>query len=237
MKTVCQILLLILLSTPIIAQKAMEAGYIKMEVTEVFSEDEQKAAGANMFKGSETEYFFDKEHTLVKQNMMGGMVTIRSLMNLDTEEIEMYFEMLDQKMFIETNKAEMNTGKDSLTQNKPIKELNISYNKSDTKNILGYNCYKAKISSLDSPIIESLYISEEINVDSKMIQALSDLEINGFPLELTMNLNGIKLVFTTTEIENQLDKNIFQIDDTGFKQMTFKEFQNTISQMSGGLGF
>ena len=70
-------LLAVITMVPVFGQSEFKQGTIKMELTEVDSDNEQIAAQLEMLKGTQTIYYFTKEKSMVSANMMGGMITMK----------------------------------------------------------------------------------------------------------------------------------------------------------------
>ena len=235
MKNILLLPLFLLLTLTTYAQKTLDKGVIKMELTEASSENEQMSAVFEMMKGSETNYVFNEEKALVTQTFMGGMVSITSLNNFKTDETTMLFDMMGQKMMVETNAKELESAKELQDQNKAMENMKITYDEADTKSILGYTCHKANV-DVGNGMKVSLYVTEDIKASNTLIKGLEGMELNGFPLEMTMNTPDFKMVYTTTEILTEMDPAVLKVNTEGYKKMTFQEFQQTMGGM-GGMGF
>jgi hypothetical protein len=220
------------------AQKTLETGHIKMEIIEATSDDEQMAMGLEMLKGTETNYYFDKERTLVSQSMMGGMVEVSTITKMKDKSMEMFFNMMGNKTIIETTEAEVKKSEGAETAD--MSKMKVVYDKNDKKKIAGYDCIKATISNPEleeNEVSFTMYVSSDINASSKMIQTLSEFDIRGFPLEFSINMPNMKMVYSTTVINNSFDSSVFNVDRTGYTKMTMEEFQKQMGGMTGGLGF
>ena len=88
------------------AQKVLSEGYVKMEITEVTSDNPQMAQGLEMMIGTQTELFFNKEKSVNKMSMMGGMVENNTYVDFNTDKINILMNAMGNKMWIETNKDE-----------------------------------------------------------------------------------------------------------------------------------
>jgi len=215
------------------AQKVLEQGYLKMEITEVGSEDEQVAAMLEMMKGSQTEIYFKDGKNMSSMNMMGGMMQTKSLSDSKTGEVNMLFDMMGQKMHIESNKDDMT--KASEDQAEMFEGFKVEYVESDTKEILGHKCVKTKI--VDPKTNEAafeLYVARGIKADSKMLQGLQFFDIDGFPMELNMKQAQFSMTMTTIEMKEEVPADVFKLDTAGYQKMTFEEFVEKMGAMGGG---
>jgi len=238
MKKTLLFFLIAFITFQVTAQKTLTTGHIKMEITEATSDDEQMAMGLEMLKGTETNYYFDSEKTLVTQSMMGGMVEVATITKMKDKSMEMFFNMMGNKTLVETTDEEMRNseGVDTAAMSK----MKVIYDENDKKKIAGYECIKATISNpelSESEVNFTMYVSSDINASAKMIQTLSEFDIRGFPLEFSINMPNMKMIYSTTTIETEFDKNVFNVDRTGYTKMTMEDFQKQMGGMSGGLGF
>lgn len=212
------------------AQKISKSAHIKMEVTDVSSQDESMKPFTQMFLGTKSEYYFHDHKTLMIQNMMGGMISSSTLIDQTSNQMEMLIDLAGNKNYFETDKDQMDSK--NLDKSKP----SITYDKNDKKNILGYQCYKAVMQTQEG-LVMKFFVTDDIEIDAQGIQGLKDVELNGFPLEMTTETNGLTLTYTATEINENFDKKVFNLDKSGFKKITLEEFNQMIGQMGGGLGF
>lgn len=220
------------------AQNTLESGTIKMEITDVSSDNEQVAAGLDMLRGTETTYYFNEELSMVNANMMGGMMEMVSLVDNKTEDLTFTMNMMGQKMLVRSTKAERDALEAKNGKSKASSEdFEITYDKEDTKEILGYNCFKANVSHTDEEFSFVLYLTEEIKASNKMIQGMEAVNIEGFPLQYMMDMKEMQMTYTATEVSNDLDTEVFNIETEGYKEMTFEEFMNNMGAMGGGMGF
>ncbi len=219
------------------AQTDLSEGYIKMEITKVASPDEQMAAGLEMLKGTETEYFFNEANSLVKANMMGGMMEITSLVDNKTEDLVFLMNMMGTKMAVNSTKEERDAQAAKEGTKVDSDDFEITYDEEDTKEILGYKCYKATVANEDSSINFHMYVCEDIKASNKMIQGLQDIDIKGFPLEYVMDMSQMQMTYTAIEIKDEVDTDSFEVSTDGYQKMTFEEFMEKMGSMGGGLGF
>ncbi len=219
------------------AQKNLSEGMIKMEITEVSSDNPQVAAQLEMMKGTQTEYYFNKDKSLVSSSMMGGMIKMSYLFNNADEHLTLLFDAMGQKMMVESTKSERSDME--AEQNEAAANVKIVYDENDTKEILGYKCIKAKIESEDGqiPMNFYMYVSPDILASNKMIQGLQAYELKGFPLEMVMDSEQMSMTFTTVELLDKLDTSTFVLNTTGYTKMSFDEFQQSMGAMGGGMGF
>jgi len=234
MKHLINLFLLLVPFVAIDAQKTLDEGYVKMEITEATSDDPQMAMGLEMMKGSATEIFFMEGKYKTTMNMMGGMVKMENMVDTETNKMDMLMDAMGSKMWVNTDLDEAKKNKPA---NRNMEDFKVEYDKSDTKTILGYNAYKATITIPDQPgmSVEG-YITEEIKTDANIIQGMEDLKLKGFPLEFSIVNPQMKMTFAATDIKDSVEKGVFILKTDGYKKMTMKEFTDAMGGM-GGMGF
>jgi hypothetical protein len=215
-----------------IAQKVLEKGTVKMEITDVKAEDPQMAMGLEMMKGSQTELHFKADQHATYMNMMGGMVEMKVFVENAQNQMNMLFDMMGQKMWIESKLDESQTPQ----QKEIASKSKIEYNKDDTKEILGYKCYKMTVTN---PEMEgttlSGYVTEQIKTKANMIQGFQTLEFSGYPMEFTVGNPQFSMTMTAVDVKETVDEAKLKYDTKGYKKMTMEEFQKSMGGM--GMGF
>ncbi len=214
------------------AQKVLEQGTVKMEITAVNSEDPQMAMGLEMMKGSQTALYFKADKHATYMNMMGGMVEMKIFVETALNQMNMLFDMMGQKMWIESKLDESQTAQ----QKEIATKSKIEYNKSDTKEILGYKCYKMTVSN---PEMEGMsvtgYVTEQIKTKANLIQGFQSLEFSGYPMEFTVGNPQFSMTMTAVDVKDSVDESKLKYDTKGYKKMTMEEFQKNMGGM--GMGF
>ena len=211
------------------SQDVLGEGVIKMEITEVSSQVPE----LEMMKGTTSEYHYNADNSLVLASMMGGMVQMTTLMDNETEDLILLFDMMGNKMLVESTKAE----RDSLQGGGgDIPDIEITYDDTDTKTILGYNCIKATWSTPDG-LTFNMYVSDEIQANNQLIQGLQYINLNGFPLEYIIETPQMGLTYTTTEILDEVDSSVFEINTDGYQVFSLEEFMSQMGALGGSLGF
>ncbi len=220
----------------LVAQNELNEGYIKFEVTDVQSDNEQMQAQLGMMKGTTNEVFFNKEKSLTKMNMMGGMMKMTMLANLTDDTSTMLWDMMGQKYMIPMTAEEKEINKEKASE--AMGDVEFVYDKEDVKTIAGFECYKMTIKSANMEGMEmSAYITPDIKSGAEVMQGIEAGKMEGFPLEYIVSQGGqFSMVFTAQEVKNELDPAVFDINTKGFKEMTMEEFQDAMGQM-GGMGF
>ncbi|MBK8080591.1 MAG: hypothetical protein IPK25_10080 [Saprospiraceae bacterium] len=135
------IFLSILIFQPVFAQKTINEGVVKMEISDISSNDPQTASALEMMKGSIFEIYFTEKENLTLVNMMGGLMEMKIHVNDADNVMNMYMDMMGQKYLVESKANESITAE----QKEAASKMKIEYDKNDTKEIAGYKCYKMKI--------------------------------------------------------------------------------------------
>lgn len=219
-------------STNLLAQEDLTTGHVKMEITKIESDDEAMAAQLQMLKGTTTDIYFAPEQYMSEMSMMGGLMNIKNKVGTESGKMDMYMDMMGQKMWIETNTDESAKGKPTTA------DVDISYDKANTKEILGYDCY---LMTIKSPEMQggslTAYVTEEIKSNAKFIQGYENIEYNGFPLEVTLGMPMMTMTMETTAINKEVPAGAFDVNTTGYEKMTMDEFTEKMGGMGAGLGF
>ena len=212
-----------MISAAMIAQQ----GTITLEIAEVSSDDAQVAQFAEMMKGTLTEVHYKGELSVVKMNMMGGMVQT-NLYTKESGEIDMLIDAMGQKMWVNMPTT------DIAKQKAQAPEMEITYDKSDTKTIAGYECYKMNVVvDGDEEMEISGYITEELNIEAPVMQNVDMSQFAGFPLEYTVSGGPMNMTIVTKDFSDEVDDSVFEFKTGGYKKMTMDELQS----LSGGAGF
>lgn len=218
------------------AQKELSQGLIKMELTDVKSEDAAMAAQLGMLKGSTNEVYFNKSNVLTKIDMMGGMMQMNILVDPKTRAGFMLFdmEMMGKKLKVNITEEDAKKQKEASKNN----EFKVTYDKADTKVVAGYKCHKAVITSpaMNGASITA-YVTEDIKIKADVIQGISSDVLKGFPLEYNVGAKGMSMVYTTVEIKDTVDPSVFELKTAGYEEQSMEEFQKTMGAMGGGMGF
>jgi len=220
--------------TGLFSQKTLEKGSIKMEITKVNAEDPQMAMGLEMMKGSQTQVFFKNEQYVTHMDMMGGMVKMQIHVEKAKNMMNMLFDMMGNKTWIESKLEDAQ----SAQQKEIASKSQIDYDKNDTKEILGYKCYKMTVTNPEMDgITVTGYVTEDIKTKANLVQGFQSLEFAGYTMEFTVGSPKFSMTMTAIEINDTVDDSKFSFDTKGYKKMTMEEFQKSMGCMGAGLGF
>lgn len=227
---------LFLMGSLVTMQAQLKSGYIKMEITEVGSDNEQMAMQLEMMKGTQTEIFFNENMNLSKMSMMGGMMETTTLYNASAAKTDMLMNMMGQKIHIET------TDKEAKSLNAEagdmMKDMKITKDESSKKTILGYECTKTTFSNpnMDGTDI-IMYLTKDIEGSVKGMQMIGQLEFEGFPLQIIVNNPQVSMTIEAIELKKEVDPSVFELNTGGYKKMSMEEFQKQMGAMGAGMGF
>ena len=134
------------------------------------------------------------------------------------------------KVMVKMDKAEYE--KQKAKSKRP--EYEITYDKSDTKEIAGYNCYKAVLKDSIGNVLNT-YVTEDIKIKvNHFEQMFPGLEV--FPLEFSMGAQGMSMLFSAQEFVTKLNSDAFEYVADDYEEMTMEEFEKSMGGM-GGMGF
>lgn len=223
-----------ILTNNIFAQKEINEGKVTMEVTSIEAAEGQNAGMLKMLKGSTMVINFNEQKSIVVSSLMGGMINSTNYKNEEDNKVVLFMSAMGRKKMAEgefQNKSIENTKSEN---------IEVTYDKSDTKNILGYDCYKATIIGKvnERPINMTAYVTEALQLNATVIQDISPNLINGIPLEYSMALSrrGVDytMVFTATEILESMDETAFNFKTSEYKKVSLDEL---LLLGGGGMAF
>lgn len=175
---------------------------------------------------------FENDKQVSEMIMMGGMVDFKTInLSKDIKDTKLLFNVMGKKYEV-TNVTE--EGMKTAPNKNPInldKAISITYDKKDTKEILGYTCYKAEIKYEDNNT-STYYITEKIALPA-IFNTNEKVKLVGFPLEMIFSTEKAKILFKATEYKKEVGTEVFVIP-TDYKKVTMEEFQQEMGAMGGG---
>ena len=231
MTRIITLIISMLFSIAVFAQN----GALTMEIVDASSTDSQVATQLEMMKGTKISVSYMGEKSLTKMNMMGGLINVDVKMS-ENGDMDMYMDMMGQKMWIPSTKAELDLAKAEAGASDP----EFVYDESDIKEIAGFQCYKVTMTNPDAEGFKlEAYITEDIKANAAVIQGVDISAFKGFPLEYTITNSApnMNLKFTTTDSSNEVDAAVFDVKTAGYTKMTMEEFQSLLGGAAGGFGF
>ena len=202
-----------ILSTQFYAQT--KTGAVTYEMT--MPDNEQMAEmGTNTIKIS-----FTEKSTATQIDMMGGMISMKTI-TLDKnnpKDSRMLMDAMGTKYEI-TGESE-SFGKSDIGSLKDAES--VTYDKKDTKEIIGYKCYKATVKMIDGKS-GIFYITDAILPQSK---ATDKLKLTGFPLEILVGEGEGKVILKATAFDKVVSEKTFVVPE-GYKKVTQEELQKEL---------
>ena len=187
------------------AQKSLSEGMLKYEITEVKSD----AAEAQMMKGTEISIAFTDAATRLTMQMMGGMIEMDVITETATEKSVVLMNMMGQKSMVKQDEKE-EEGEEELKN-----DFDITYDKSDTKEIAGFNCYKATLVDKKTSEKIDMYVAKKLTMPA--VKFANDLfpGLDGLPMELSMNSQGMGMVLTCIKLEESVrGKDVYLVQNS-----------------------
>ena len=209
-----------------------ESGTLTLEIVDVTSDNPAVAAQAEAMKGTKTVVSFMGQKSVTKMDVMGGMVKI-DLHTDEAKNFDMIMDAMGQKIWVNATKLEMDRIK--AESDNPLEEMDITYDRDDTKEIAGYKCFKMNVSFPDNEdaMIEA-YVTEDLDISAPIIQGVEVGEFEGFPLEYTFNNGMVTTSITAISFDDQVDITVFEKKTDGYQKMTM---QDLINMTGGQMGF
>lgn len=212
------LVLLLLFSAGLFAQKKMKKGQIVYKVTDVKSEK----AGTRMLEGMEMQLFFQNELHKLEINMMGGLIQMATISDLEKESHASLFNMMGKKVKVLEN---------SLPKPSAKKTYQISYNRDETKTIAGYPCYQAVMTAPEGTKLTAYVTNKIKSRHPYFVKLFAGLE--GWPMMYTIENNGMRMTFTAQSTDSDIDvSQVFQIP-ADYEEKTPQE----LKEMMGGFDF
>lgn len=196
-------------------------------------------------------YYFKPGKQVMKMSMMGMMDITQIFEN--GGQIQ-YMDMMGQKMKIVTDAEALK--KMGIEKDKIKDMMKVTYDENDTKDILGYHCYRADMDMDMSKIAEmtgeevgedvmdevgemtmSFYITEEIDMGEVNMQQIQGLEMKGAPLEMVMSMGEMMTMkFVAVNIDKQVDPANFNAPPGEYIEMSQEDLMK-MGMDPNGFGF
>jgi len=223
------------LSLSLVAQKSIDQGYLKLEITDIKVEKPELEQMVGMMQGSTQEIFFNQQKQKVVIGMMSGMMQMRVYQDFDSQSNETYVDLMGNKIKSVMGPAEMAEQKRNAEE--MLANAKIVYDKDDRKDIIGYSCYKGTVTiGGENPTSLTFYLTDEVNVPQAYIQTLSQISIEGTPMEMQIKVAGMMdLTYTAVEVKEDLDPNFFAKPEGTYKELTMDELKQM--GLGGTMGF
>jgi len=198
------LVLLILFSVNIFAQKEIKEGVISMKITMSSDNDQVNSSLAMLGDMTTTTYFKgNKSVTLLSNPMSGSTSTI-----LDNDKKEMLLLMDNPMLGKKFKKSTIESSEEDL-KNITAKETG------DTKTILGYKCkgYDITINKDGKESKMTMYVTDKITAPNQQNWTLSK-KIEGYPLYLSVNAK--QGAFTINTVMEAIELKSEKVDSSKF---------------------
>jgi hypothetical protein len=211
------------------AQGQLEEGIITMKIKDVSADlpEEQLSQIKMMMATTVTKIHFNKDYNVVETSAMGDMNKTIVIDEKKNEKTEAYMDMMGQKIKMVIDKEEMAN---------QVKEQGLNYNikkvEEEEVEILGYKCtrhnvYETKDSGEDEYIL-SMWITDKFKFESSNMNMLpSDLKVDGAPMRIEVDQQGMKIMMEVTKIEEKFDKSILDFDKSQYEEKTQEELMKS----------
>ncbi|MEM7105197.1 MAG: hypothetical protein AAF502_18815 [Bacteroidota bacterium] len=207
---------------PMQAQKTLVEGAVSYVVTEV-SGDGMEAA---MMRGSEQTFFFSDDYQKMDVQLLNGSVHVQVISENNGNNSLVMMDGLMGKVMVRSDES-------SAKNNMVIPNYEITYNKNDKRKIAGFDCHKATLIAPDGSIF-IFYVTDQIKPKNSFVQKMFKGLI-GFPLEYTLNREGLKLTYKAQNVIDEYDKGVFNPTTQGFKEVTPDQWQKMFGKLDLGM--
>jgi|688.fasta_scaffold484313_1 hypothetical protein len=170
---------------------------------------------------------FDEKIQATEMNMMSGMMLMKTITPVgNVKDTKMAVEVMGMKYEI------IGAGEEALNNNNGIGNLenatDVSYEKNDMKEIVGFKCYKANVKMIDGTS-NIFYITEAIAPQTPIKE--TKIKLAGYPLEIITSTPQGNMTMTATSFAKESPKDCFVISGEGYTKVTMEEFR----QQMGGM--
>lgn len=211
------------LSLVFISNSQSSEGHIQYDVAiNMDPNDPSAEMMATMMKGSTMDLFFQDQNSR-SEIQLGKMMKMVVVVESKTGNmLTLMSGMIGKKAILSNvNEEELKKSQD------PEFVVNLT---NETKDVLGYACKKAILTSSEGISMNAWY-TDDFTVYKKGINFLQE-QIPGAPLEFDMNINGLGMIVIARKIDKFLEKStkIFELTvPDGYEMTTIEE----LGKMSG----
>ncbi|MCO6499168.1 MAG: DUF4412 domain-containing protein [Vicingus serpentipes] len=209
---------LIIATSNVFAQKAFE-GTITYNIE--YEDLPEEMEGYEAMLPKETLMKIKGAKTRTEQNTTMGSTI--SIYDGDAETSTTLMNMMGNKVAIKMNKEE-------LKKQEPKQDPKITY-MDETKEIAGYKCKKAEITYGEKSETLTVFYTEEINAQEAKSQYKG---LKGFPMQYEIHNQGIKMVMTVKEVNQEKVASVEFTTPEDYQTMTMEEFQKMMGGQAGG---
>jgi len=177
------------------------------------STNPEMAMAIPMLQGSTMEMFFIPDFSRANV-LMGSFMKMNTVIDVKAKKGLMLMEMMGNKIA-----TPMDLAKPPLQEKPNYTVVKIT---PETKSILGFKCDKNILKSDDGTEI-TIWTTKELKGNFKGIEQLDQFPVDGFPMEFSMDTNGMNVHYIAT----QFDK---EVPDSGFFSLEIPEGYTIMSE-------
>ncbi len=188
---------------------------------------------ASMAEQEMVTYIKDKRQKTEMSGMMGS-----AIIYYDGQKMTSLTDQMGNKKGFTATQEEMEAEDKNDKKSKP----KIEYT-SEKKNIAGYECTKAVMTTDNKDMKTVVWYTDKIKVDQsharKANKGMLDLsELKGYPLSMEMSQTNqgveMKNIITATEVlTTPIDESVFKINTEGYTMVSYKEMKAMQKSMMG----
>lgn len=203
------------------AQTQLKKGSVTYNMTMPGATEEMAAMGESTIT-----VHFDEKTQATDMSMMGGMMLMKTIVPTgNKKDSKMTMEVMGMKYEITDIGEQANKATNSVGNLENATE--IVYDKKDTKEILGFKCYKATISMNDGSK-SIFYVTDAIAPQA--VEADAKVKLTGYPLEMTVQTEQGDMVMKATKFSKDVAAEAFKVGE-GYTKVTMEEFQKQMGGM------
>ena len=203
------------------AQNALKSGSVTYSMTMPGASEEMAAMGESTITIN-----FNEKIQATDMSMMGGMMLMKTIVPVGNEkDSKMTVEVMGIKYEITDAGAEATKNNNGLSNLENAKD--IVYDKKDTKEIVGFKCYKATVTMNDGST-SVFYITEAIA--PQVQKADAKVKLTGYPLEMTVKTAQGDMNMKAIKFSKEVSEDAFKVGE-GFTKVTMEEFQKQMGGM------
>ncbi|MCW1147519.1 hypothetical protein [Flavobacterium lacisediminis] len=224
MKKITQIALTALLFVGITAnaQTQLKKGSVTYNMTMPGASEEMAAMGESTIT-----VHFNESMQATDMSMMGGMMLMKTIVPTENKkDSKMTMEVMGMKYEITDVGEEASKTSKGLSNLDDAKE--IVYDKKDTKEIVGFKCYKATV-TMNDDTKSTFYVTEAIAPQAPT-SADAKVKLTGYPLEIKVQTAQGEMIMTATKFSKEIPADAFKVGE-GFTKVTMEEFQKQMGGM------
>jgi GLPGLI family protein len=201
-----------------LAQKKLKSGVVIYEIVDV----QTSVPELKLMKGINKTLYFSPEKQKIDIILNNETIKVQTIYNSRSEDVTVYYDFINQHFKVRSN----------IKNNPKVKPFvkNILYQKSETKTIAGYQCYKAEIVFKDEKLI--VWLTDKIKINNPDFKTLFP-GLEGFPLEYTRRSDNAKMIFRAKSVSELLSEKSFQTSNN-YIEISEKEFNERMGGMKFG---